>query len=74
MSLNEVIRVLEEKRNIWGLLFLLGSLYLGRRAYKYHKKHNLKQLVRNLLGWKWSKYKNKIHDKIFNPIYLSLLF
>lgn len=32
---------LVNKRNVWLVGALLGGLYLGRRAYKYVKKHNI---------------------------------
>ena len=52
VNLKEFIHNMEEKRNFWAIIGLLGSLYLSRRIYRYHKKHNLKKMFRQL----WTPY------------------
>ena len=41
-GLKDQIDVLISKRNIWLLGSVLGCIYLGRRAFKYVKKNNIK--------------------------------
>ena len=40
----------ESSRNFWIVALVLGAIYVGRRAYKYEKKHGLVIKVRN--WWK----------------------
>lgn len=41
-SIREQIEGLTTKRNAWLLGSVLGCIYLGRRAYKYIKKNDIK--------------------------------
>lgn len=49
VTLKEVINGLEEKRNLWAVLSLIGVVYMGRRIYKYHKKYNLIRLIKRIM-------------------------
>ena len=46
-NLKEVVRSYEDSRNFWSIVFIIGAVYVGRRAYKYNKQHkvweNIKQ-------------------------------
>ena len=41
-GLKDQVDNLIAKRNLWLLGSVLGGIYLGRRAYKYIKKNNIK--------------------------------
>ena len=41
-SLREKLEDLFKKRNLWLAFTALGSIYLGRRAFKYCKEKNIK--------------------------------
>lgn len=50
VNLKEFIGNMEDKRNFWAIIGLLGSLYVSRRIYRYHKKHNLKKIWREFFA------------------------
>ena len=51
-NLKEVAQHYDEARNFWAIVFILGAIYVGRRAYKYNKQHGI-----------WDKIKAKFQGK-----------
>jgi len=40
----------EDSRNVWFVIFILGGIYVARRAYKYQQKHDIISKIKN--WWK----------------------
>ena len=48
-NLKTIVKSQEDSRNFWGVILILGGIYVGRRAYKYNKSHNIWEKVKNWL-------------------------
>jgi hypothetical protein len=49
-NLSDVLKNNEDSRNVWFVVFILGGIYVARRAYKYQKKHDIISKIKN--WWK----------------------